>query len=157
MATPIQIHLRATWIGMIQGLEGEIRRVGIILRGYEVSRSHLNFQPYLESIPLWLLRRGWGGPLAVPHIQGPRSLANSWGVANLCTVHHIWFLLNLYVERLKRGRHFREAKHMRDRSDGLLLFRGQYRPGRWSGVAASLRHTLIMDGAVLTPTLNARN
>ena len=33
MATPIQIHSRATWIGMIQGLEGEIHRIGIVLWG----------------------------------------------------------------------------------------------------------------------------
>ena len=42
---------------------------------------------------------------------------------------------------------------MRDRGDGLLLVRGQYRPRRQSGVAASLRHVLIVDGAVLTPIL----
>ena len=42
---------------------------------------------------------------------------------------------------------------MRDRSDGLLLVRGRYRPRRQSGVAASLRHVLIIDGAVLTPIL----
>ena len=42
---------------------------------------------------------------------------------------------------------------MRDRSDGLLLVRGWYRPRRQKGVAASLRHVLIVDGAVLTPIL----
>ena len=130
MACPIQIHSRAAWIGMIQNLEGEIRGTGIVLRGYKVSRSHLNFQPYLESIPLWLLRRDWCGPPVVPWVWGPWSPASSWGVASLCMVHHIWFLLDLNVERLERGGHFREAEHMRDRSYSLLQFRGWYRPGR---------------------------
>ena len=57
-------------------------------------------------------------------------MASSWRVASLCTVHHVWFLLDLDVERLERGGHFREAEHMRDQGDGLLLFRGQYRPRR---------------------------
>ena len=130
MACPIQIHSCAAWIGMIQNLKGEICGTGIVLRRYKVSGSHLNFQPYLEGIPLWLLRQDWCGPPVVPCIWGPWSPANSWGVASLCTVHHVWFLLNLDVECLDRGRHFQEAKHMRDRSYGLLLFRGQYRPGR---------------------------
>ena len=130
MACPIQIHSNAAWIGVIQNLKGEIHGTGIILRGYKVSRSHLNFQPYLESIPLWLLRQGWCGPPVVPRIWGPWSLANSWGVASLCTVHHVWFLLDLNVEHLERGGHFQEAEHMRDWSYGLLRFRGRYRPGR---------------------------
>ena len=113
MACPIQIHSCAAWIGAIQNLEGEISETGIVLRGYKVSRSQLNFQPYLEGIPLWLLRRNWCGPTVVPCIWGPWSLANSWGVASLCMVHHIWFLLDLDVEHLKRGGHFREAEYMR--------------------------------------------
>ena len=118
MACPIQIHSRAAWIGAIQNHEGKIRGTGIVLRGYKVSRSHLNFQPYLESIPLWLLRRGWRGSPVVPCIWGPWSLTNSWGVTSLCRVHHVWFLLDLDVEHLKRGGHFREAEYMRDRSYG---------------------------------------
>ena len=42
---------------------------------------------------------------------------------------------------------------MRDRGDSLLLVRGRYGPRRQSGVAASLRHVLIIDAAVLTPIL----
>ena len=42
---------------------------------------------------------------------------------------------------------------MRDWSEGLLLFRDRYGPRRQSGVAASLRHVMIIDGAVLTPIL----
>ena len=33
MASPIQIHSRAAWIGVIQNLKGEIRGTGIVLRG----------------------------------------------------------------------------------------------------------------------------
>ena len=40
------------------------------------------------------------------------------------------FLLDLDVEHLERGGHFREAKYMRDWSYSLLQFRGQCRPGR---------------------------
>ena len=81
-------------------------------------------------MPLWLVRRRRGGPPVVPGIQGPRSPASSWGVASLCTMHHGRFPLNLDIERLERGGHFREAEYMRDRGDGLLLFRGRYRPRR---------------------------
>ena len=130
MACPIQIHSHAAWIGTIQNLEGEICGTGIVLRGYKVSRSHLNFQPYLENIPLWLLRRDWCGPPVVPCVWGSWSPASSWGVASLCMVHHSWFLLDLDVERLERGGHLQKAEYVRDQSYSPLQFRGQYRPGR---------------------------
>ena len=130
MACPIQIHSRAAQIHVVQNLKGKICRTGIILWGYKVSQSHLNLQPDLEGIPLWLLRRDRCGPPMVPWAWGPCSPANSWGVASLCSVHYIWFLLDLDVECLKRGGHFREAKYMRDRGYGLLQLGGQYRPRR---------------------------
>ena len=78
-----------------------------------------------------------------------------WGEAgvDLLLSRAFGFHLNLDIECLKRGGHFWEAECMRDWGDGLLLVRGRYRPRRWSGVAASLRHVLIVDGDVLTPIL----